>query len=149
MSVMATPAQPERTLAPAADKAQRTWATKEEVYEAFLRNAKRRSVRPHSRRFESLWAVYNALRKRATYGEVTISKDQLARDLYPDVALDPCLAHKKRSSVRRWLRVLEEEGLIQTSELRSGAGKSLGLHVELLAVPEVVMDLSSARSSAG
>ena len=128
----------------------RTWATKEEIYEVFLRDCEQRDVRPYTQLFENVWAAYNALRKReAIGGDGTTSTRQLARDLYPDVGEDIAAWQRKRHSVQRWLKLLERQGLIQTSELRGASGKSLGLRVELLAVSEEVMDLTRGCSSAG
>jgi len=151
MTVMASSGQSGLSLAAVADATtSRTWATKEEIYEVFLRDCEQREVRPHTQLFENVWAVYNALRKReAIGGDGTTSTRQLARDLYPDVGEDIAAWQRKRVSIWRWLKLLERQGLIQTSELRGGSGKSLGLRVELLTVTEEVMALARGCSSAG
>jgi hypothetical protein len=153
MTVAASPAQSESSVPAVADATisrARNWATSEEVHEIFLRDCAQRHVRPHQQLFENVWSVYNALRRRAAIGgDGSTSTRQLARDLYPDVGEDFEAARRKRESVKRWLRLLERQGLIQLSELRGPTGKSLGLRVELLIVPEEVAVLSCARSSAG
>jgi hypothetical protein len=149
MTVVASPAQSEEIVAAVADAttpAPRNWASKEEVYESFLRDCEQRHVRPHHQLFDNVWAVYNALRKRAAIGgDGTTSTRQLARDLYPDVGDDIAAWRRKRISIERWLRLLERGELIRTEMLETGAGKSLGLRVELLPVTEEVVALRRVR----
>lgn len=102
-------------------------------------DCKKRGVRFQRNYYEHLDALYGVLRKRlAIGGDGTISKAQLARDLYPDVGDDFESARRKQVSVWRWLKALEAMGLIRAEELRSRGGKSLGLRVELLPVPEML-----------
>ncbi len=119
-----------------------------EILAAVQLDCQQRGVRYHRNLGEHVQAVYHALRKRqAMGGDGTVSKFQLARDLYPDVCEDLATARRKANSVRNWLAVLERQGLISKHELRStkGAGKSLGLRVGLLPVPERVARLAASR----
>lgn len=132
----------------------RTWATDEEILAACELDAELRGVRFFRSRAQNVVAVYNAHRKRlAIGGDGTSSTRQLARDLYPDVGSDLEAWRRKRYSVKRWLDVLERQGLIAKSELRGvrGGGKSLGLRLDFLAVPVEVSRRASQRgcSSAG
>lgn len=126
----------------------RTWAMDAEILAAVQLDCHERGVRYHRNLGEHIQALYHALRKRqAIGGDGTTSTRQLARDLYPDVGEDFNQARKRKQSVRRWLAVLERQGLISRCELRSarGGGKSLGLRVGLLPVPERVARLAASR----
>lgn len=103
-------------------------------------------VRYHRNKGEHVQATYHAIRKRyAMGGDGTVSRFQLARDLYPDVGDDLEKARVRARSVSRWLDVLERQGLISKQELRSPRGKSLGLRITLLPVPERVARLAASR----
>jgi hypothetical protein len=131
---------------PAASGKPHKWATYEEIRAAVELDCEQHGVRFRRDRFENVAATYNAHRKRiATGGNGTTSTRQLARDLYPDVGDDYQAARRRRESIRRWLKVLERQGLISKSELRSGAGKSLGSRVDLLAVPDQVSRRACSR----
>jgi hypothetical protein len=146
--VMASAAQPDQILPTKSDLV-RNMATSEEVREAVIRDCEERGVRFYVQLFEDVEATYNVIRKRhAIGGDGTISQVQFARDLYPDVGDDYDAARRKRSSIRRWLELLERQGLISKEELRSAAGKSLGLRVALLPV-DAVMARTRGCSSAG
>jgi hypothetical protein len=126
----------------------RTWAMDAEILAAVQLDCHERGVRYQRNLGEHVQAIYHALRKRqAMGGDGTVSKRQLARDLYPEVGEDFDVARKKNESIRRWLGILERQGLISKRELRStkGAGKALGLRVGLLPVPERVARLAASR----
>jgi hypothetical protein len=149
MAVTAPPAQPQQILPTGSDFNQRTWATAEEIREAVLQDCHDRGVRFRVDLFENVEATYTALRKRqAIGGDGTTSTRQLARDLYPDVGEDLEAARRKRESVRRWLALLQRQGLIGKEGLRSASGKHLGLRVALLPV-DAVTARSRGCSSAG
>ena len=119
-----------------------------EILAAVQLDCHQRSVRYYRSLGEHVQAVYHALRKRqAMGGDGTVSTFQLARDLYPDVGDDLEKARARSKSVGRWLAVLVRQGMISKQELRSskGAGKSLGLRVGLLPVPERVARLAASR----
>jgi hypothetical protein len=129
---------------------QRTWASDAEVIAAVQLDCEQREKRYRRDLGENVQAVYNALRKRqAMGGDGTTSTRQLARDLYPDVGDDIGKWRQRQYSVTRWLNVLVRQGLIEKSELRSanGRGKSLGLRIRLLSVPEVVSRAVDCRFS--
>lgn len=148
MTVAASPAQSEDNL-PRRSDIDRTWLTAEEIREVVEHDCHERGVRFRSDLFENVCAVYEAHRKRAAMGgDESTSTRQLARDLYPDVGDDMQAWLRKRHSVQRWLRLLERQGVIGTSEVRGATGKRLGLRVSLRAVSEVTA-LTCARSSAG
>jgi hypothetical protein len=126
----------------------------DEIVAAVQLDCEQRKVRFRRDLAENVMATYNALRKRqAMGGDGTTSTRQLARDLYPGLGDELAAWRRKAFSVRRWLRVLERQGLIGREELRSpaGAGKSLGLRVELCEVPARITMIvgDGARSSAG
>jgi predicted enzyme related to lactoylglutathione lyase len=103
-------------------------------------------IRPYPQRCENLATTYGVIRKRiAIGGDGTWTKAQLARDLYPEVGDDPEQAKKKQSSIKRWLKALQQLGLIRYEELCSPAGKSLGLRIELVPMEDVAQ---LARASA-
>lgn len=110
-----------------------------------------RGVRFQRNLAEHVIDTYGVLRKRqAMGGDGTISIRQIARDLYPDVGDDFDAYRRKRESIRRWLAILERQGLISKDELCDGRGKSLGLCTALLPVPERVgrmAAMSPRRSS--
>jgi hypothetical protein len=148
MTVTASPGQSSQIL-PTRSELGRNWATAEEIREAVICDCDDRGVRFQRNLFENVEAVYNALRKRqAIGGDGTTSTRQLARDLYPDVGEDFQAARRKRESVRRWLALLERQGLIGKHELRGSGGKSLGLRVALLPV-DAVTARARGCSSAG
>jgi hypothetical protein len=130
------------------DHATSTWWTAEELLEGVRLDYERRGVRLYPKRFEHIEATYAFHRKRAASGgDGTVSVRQIARDLYPDVGEDLEAYRRKRSSVKRWLEVLVRIGAIQKSELRSdsGAGKALGLRVDLLPVSDQVSRRTGTR----
>lgn len=120
----------------------RTWATDAEVIAAVQIDCHERGTRFRRDLAENVQATYHAVRKRAAIGgDGTTSTRQLARDLYADVGDDLEKWRDRRESVSRWLKLLERQGLIERSELRSrnGAGKALGLRISLLPVPTAVV----------
>lgn len=126
----------------------------EEIVAAVQLDCEQRGVRFRRDLAENVIATYHAIRKRAAMGgDGTTSTRQLARDLYPDVGNDLAAWRRRRVSVWRWLSTLERQRLICCEEMRSpaGRGKSLGLKVELLPVPEevqeVVANAAGCRSS--
>jgi hypothetical protein len=148
MTVRASPAQSRDTLAPRSDIS-RTWLTAEEIREVVERDCEERGVRFRVDLFENVLATYEAHRKRgALGGDGSTSTRQLARDLYPDVGEDMDAWRRKRESVRRWLAVLDRQGVISKDEIRGPTGKRLGLRVDFRAVSEV-RALARGCSSAG
>lgn len=125
----------------------------DEIVVAVQLDCKQRKVRFRRDLAENVMATYNAMRKRqAMGGDGTTSTRQLARDLWPDVGDDLAAWKRRKESVRRWMRLLERQGLIGREELRSpaGRGKSLGLRVELCEVPEeIAMIVARGCSSVG
>jgi hypothetical protein len=99
----------------------------------------RRGVRFYKNAYEHKRSLYALLRKwLVAGGDGTFTNGQASRDLYPDVGDDPEAARRKQVSIWRWLKELEEEGLIHVEQLRSMNGKSLCLRYELLPVPEAL-----------
>lgn len=131
----------------------RNWASDDEIIVAVQLDCEHRGVRFRRDLAENVVATYHALRKRqAMGGDGTTSTRQLARDLYPDVGDDMDAWRRRKESVRRWLRLLERQGLITRQELRGrrGAGKSLGLRVGLCDVPApIAMIVRRGCSSVG
>ena len=125
----------------------------DEIVVAVQLDCRQRGVRFRRDLAENVMATYNAVRKRqAVGGDGTTSTRQLARDLYSDFSEDLAMWRRRKRSVQRWLAVLERQGLIDHEELRStaGAGKSLGLRVELCEVPEeIAMIVARGCSSVG
>jgi hypothetical protein len=134
------------TLTAVADTA--TWATEAEIVAAVVLDREQHGVRPQRNLAQHVVDTYGVLRKRqAIGGDGTISIRQIARDLYPDVGNDYDAYRRKAESIRRWLAVLERQGLISKEELRGteGAGKSLGLRTALLPVPERIGRMAGMR----
>ncbi len=119
-----------------------------EILAAVQLDCQQRGVRYYRNLGEHVCATYNVHRKRqAIGGDGTVSTRQITRDLYPDVGGDLEAWRRKKKSVQRWLAILERQGLISKEELRSerGAGKCLGLRIELLPIPEKVAMMAASR----
>ncbi len=147
-----TVAEDAEVVADATNLAGKTWPTDAEFLAAAQLDRHECGRRYQRNVGEHVQAIGAGLRKWAAMGgDGTTSTRQLARDLYPDVGEDFNAARNKRESIRRWLKLLERQGLISMEELRSPGGKALGLRITLLPVPERVARLAASRgcSSAG
>jgi hypothetical protein len=121
----------------------RTIWTDEQIVAALQLLYERREKRLYPYLVEHVVNCYGAYRKRAIAGDGSTSGPQLRQDLYAKGR--DC----KNDSTRRHTRLLEEIGAITTRTHSSDTGKYLGLLVDFHAVPEEVVVLTCARSSAG
>jgi hypothetical protein len=120
----------------------RVYLTREElweVYEAYCRAHGR--VQFKKDRFNNCCKLYDLWRRwHAQGGDGTVTARQMAQAL-------GCELHNI-TSVRRWMAVWVEQGVISKEEVLSMTGKKLGLRVDLRPVDEI-QALMRGCSSAG
>lgn len=128
-----------------ADVRARTWAIGEEVVELAKLDSARRGKTYYSTVGHNAARVYAELIKwLCASGDGTITVLQLVERMYPGIECADD-ARRKAQSVRNWLRLLERVGLVRTSVLTKGTGKSIGLRYELLDVAEAGAKMGASR----
>jgi hypothetical protein len=129
---------------------ERNWATTEEIAEACYRDGEQRGLErePYVYLIEKVEATYSAVRRWYAIGsQGAINLRQLARDLYPEVGNDYAAYLRKRNSIRNHLDLLIRQGLLTKEVLAGEGGKTEGLQINMLPIPEEISRLERVRRS--